>query len=406
MELSECSTMRLGEGAAAADLAERVCRAYDVVVVGGGITGCATAYYLARSGARVGLFERFEIGSEASGRNAGSLHGQIQFEPFKRRGEAWARGFLPALQLLLGSLELWRALEGELGADVEVKANGGLLLADNAAQLRLIERKVALEREVGVASEVISRTELIDMAPYVSASVLGAGFSPVEGKANPMTAVPAFARKAAEAGAAIFTRSPVLALEPRAGGVLLRLPGLLVRAERAVLVSGDQLAEHAASLGTPLPVSREPAQVAATEPLEPFIDHLVYFAGERLTLKQARAGTVLIGGGWPARTEQGTGYPLVDPASLRANVSVALHVVPRLGEVLVLRSWAGIGNGTPDELPMIGPLPGEGRAIVGLFPYMGFTAGPLMGRVLADLALGRDPGLDLTPFRPGRFASP
>jgi sarcosine oxidase subunit beta len=395
----------LGEDLGAAGAEATGCPAahYDVAVVGGGITGCAAAYYLALSGARACLFERSEIGSEASGRNAGSLHGQVQFEPFKRRGEAWARQFLPALELLLSALEVWGSLEEALGAELEVKAEGGLLLADSAEQLRLIERKVALEQEVGLASEVVSRRDLIEMAPYVSTSMLGAGFSPVEGRANPMLAVPAFARCAVEAGAEVFSRSPVLAIERSARGALLRLPGRHVSAERVVLASGDQLAEQAAALGAPLPISREPVQVAATEPLEDLIDHLVYFAGERLTLKQARAGTVLVGGGWPARTEPGTGYPLVDPVSLRANLSVALHVAPRLGEVLVLRSWAGIGHGTPDELPVIGPLPGEAWAIVGLFPYMGFTAGPLMGRALADLALGRDPGFDLAPFSPGRF---
>jgi sarcosine oxidase, subunit beta len=171
-----------------------------------------------------------------------------------------------------------------------------------------------------------------------------------------------------------------------------------------VLASGRELSAQAATLGARVPITNEPVQVAATEPVEPLIEHLVYYAGAPLTLKQAWAGSVLIGGGWPARTDPVTGYPLVDMGSLRSNLAVALHVTPRLRDVLVIRSWAGVGTGTPDERPVIGRLPAVTRVLVGLFPYLGLTAGPLMGRVLADLALGRDPDIDLEPFRVGRFS--
>ena len=109
---------------------------FDVAVVGGGITGCATAYHLARAGARVVLLDRSEIGTEASGRNAGSLHGQIQSVSYQQKGPKWARDFLPALAFVLGSLAIWRGLSDELGVDLEVKTNGGLLLVDDPTQLR------------------------------------------------------------------------------------------------------------------------------------------------------------------------------------------------------------------------------------------------------------------------------
>src|SRR5579863_1575172 len=91
---------------------------YDVAVVGGGITGCATAYHLAAAGARVVVFERSDIGTEGSGRNAGSLHGQVQYASFNRHGTKWAREFLPALTFLLRALDLWRGLSAELGEDL------------------------------------------------------------------------------------------------------------------------------------------------------------------------------------------------------------------------------------------------------------------------------------------------
>ncbi|MHB1986452.1 MAG: NAD(P)/FAD-dependent oxidoreductase [Acidimicrobiales bacterium] len=379
---------------------------YDVAIIGGGITGCSAAYHLARSGARVVLLERFEVGTEASGRNAGSLHGQIPHEPYCSLGEHWARSFLPALQFLLESLERWRQLSSVLGSDLEVVTNGGLLLVENSEQLRLVERKVELERSAGLASQVLSRADVVSLAPYVSDRILGAGYSPVEGKANPMLAAPAFAAAAAQAGAEIRPRTRVVHLEATEACLrIITVPGGEVRADRMVLASGNELAAHARHFGAELPISTEPVQVSATEPVEPVIGHLIYFAGARLTLKQARAGSLLIGGGWPARLDPVTGYPLVNVSSLRDNLAVAIRVSPRLADVLLLRSWAGIGNGTPDHRPILGPLGPEPRVLVGLFPYMGLTAGPLMGEVLAELALGRQPSSDISSFSSDRFLS-
>lgn len=385
---------------------------YDVAVVGGGITGCATAYYLAQAGASVVLLERGEVGTEASGRNAGSLHGQIQREPFERLGAQWATAFLPALEFLLSSLQIWTSLSEALGADLEVQTNGGLLLADEVGQMRRIEEKVRIERRIGLDAQVLSRSDVLTLAPYVSKHVIGAGFSPVEGRANPMLSAPAFARAAARSGAEMRARCRFMDLDACGEVIRLKIADRrfssiqVLEAERLVLASGDALAQHVESIspGLAIPITSEPAQVAVTEPLQPFVRHLLYFAGQRLTLKQAEAGTVLIGGGWPARREARTGYPLVNVDSLRANLAVAVGVVPRLASALVVRSWAGIGNTTPDLRPVLGPLRNNPKVLVGLFPHMGFTAGPLMGKVLANLAIGCTPGFDIDAFAPERFA--
>jgi sarcosine oxidase, subunit beta len=300
---------------------------------------------------------------------------------------------------------LWRGLSEELGVDLEVKTNGGLLVVDDLEQMRRVEEKVAIEREGGLDARLLSRHELQQLAPYVASTMIGAEHSPVEGKANSMLAAPAFARRAVQAGAHIRTRVAMLGLEPGAQHVRLITERGDIAADQVVLASGTQLSAQAANLGAQLPITNEAVQVAATEPVEPLVEHLVYYAGAPLTLKQARAGSLLIGGGWPARTDPVTGYPRVDLSSLRSNLAVALHVAPVIGNVLVLRSWAGIGTGTPDERPVIGRLPGAERVLVGLFPYLGLTAGPLMGRVLADLALGRSPGVELEPFRVDRFSA-
>lgn len=380
-------------------------RRFDVLVVGAGITGCAAAWHLTRAGATVAIVDRSSVGTEASGRNAGSLHGQIPQELFFGEGEAAARRFLPALSFLLGALERWQHLSEELGTDLEVATHGGLVLIDDPERMRRAERKVLLEAEVGLPSRLLDQKEVQAMAPWISDTVLGATFSPVEGKANPLLACPAFAAAATASGAVICADTAVQAVEADRYGVRCQTTAGSLEADHVLLTAGDGLRPLARQLGVDLPVTTEPVQVAVTEPVEPVVHHLIYHAGQRLTLKQATTGTLLIGGGWPARLEPGTGYPCVDLHSLRANLAVALRVAPFLADVLVLRSWAGIGNGTPDLLPLVGALPGAPRVLVGLFPYMGFTAGPLLGQVLADLLLGRPPAHEVGPFDASRFAT-
>ena len=155
-------------------------------------------------------------------------------------------------------------------------------------------------------------------------------------------------------------------------------------------------------LGVPLPIFGEPIQASVTEPVEPLVSHLMYFAGGALTLKQSRVGTVLIGGGWPAEVDA-SGRARVAPRSLDGNLRIARRVVPAVAGLRLVRTWAGFVNGTPDWLPVIGEAPAVPGLFVGAFPYMGFTAGPLVGRELAALVLGGTPEHDLTPFRIDRF---
>ena len=142
-----------------------------------------------------------------------------------------------------------------------------------------------------------------------------------------------------------------------------------------------------------------------TEPVAPLVRHLVYFAGERLTLKQAAVGSVLIGGGWPSKPDPETGKPAVSYDSLHANLRVAQHVVPALARVRLLRVWTGICNGTPDHRPILGELEDVPGFFVAAFPFLGFTAAPLMGKLVADLARGRTVAYDLVPCSPARFTA-
>ncbi len=376
--------------------------ACDVVVIGGGITGCATAHHLANAGIDVVILERSELNTQASGRNAGSLHGQIQYEPFVCLGEQWAREFLPALRLLVDSVGLWRTLSSQLGVDLEVAINGGLIVAETHDQLERLRRKAAIERAAGFDVEVLDQAQLRDVAPYVSPRMVGAQLARDEGKANSLLAAPAFAASARRAGGRVLTRTGVTGVSTRAGGFTVSTSRGQLDCARLVVTTGADLATLVAPFGATLPITAEPVQVSVTEPVAPLVHHLVYFAGGRLTMKQTRAGSLLIGGGWPADADQ-EGNPVVSPASLRANLRLATAVVPAVHHALLLRSWVGVGNGTPDHRPIIGEIPGTEGLFVGMFPFMGLTAGPLMGQLLAELVQDHPVDRDLTSFAPQRF---
>jgi glycine/D-amino acid oxidase-like deaminating enzyme len=377
----------------------------DLLVIGGGVSGCATAYELARRGVRATLLERSDLNTEASGRNSGSLHGQIQHEPFVELGEDWARRFIPGLLMLRRALRRWGSLSEELETDLEVVTRGGILVADSERQMADIARKVEIERGVGIESELLDRDRILELAPYLSDRVVGGELCPSEGKANPLLAAPAFAGAATRLGARVLTGTRVLGLDRDGAGFRVGTDRGAFAAERVVLCGGVQTAELAATLGVELCVGGSPVQASITEALEPTIGHLVYFAGEKLTVKQTSSGGVLVGGGWPSHPATAERPARVSLDSLRENLRVARHVIPVLGDARVYRTWAGVGNSTPDHLPLIGevePVPG---LFVGTFPYMGFTAAPEVAAALADLVTGSAGEHDLAPFSPARFAS-
>lgn len=375
----------------------------DVVVVGAGITGAATAHALAVAGTDVLLIDAHDPATRASGSNAGSLHAQIQHEPFCTLGDEWAKAFLPALGLLDESLRVWRQLSQELGVDLHVYTAGGLLVASDPEQMRQIARKADLERSIGIEVDVLDASELRIVAPYVSDKMIGAGLWHNEGKADALSATNAYVTSAQRHGARVSFGPKVLAVTPG------KSPDSLdvltdrgsIRSRRVVVATGADSAPLVEALGKSLPISSDPMQVSVTQPVEPLIAHLVYFAGARLTIKQSSFGHLLIGGGWPAKRVNDS-YATVDPSSLVSNLALACEVVPAVSSSYILRTWAAFNNGVVDQMPIIGELiPG---VIFGTFPYLGFTAGPMMGRILAALALGIDPGIDISPYSPDRFA--
>jgi sarcosine oxidase subunit beta len=369
----------------------------DIVVIGGGLAGCAMTYFLAREGVDVILLEEHDLNSQASGSNSGSLHAQIPYEPFVSDGESFARAFQPVVPLMLQSIELWQRLERELDTDLEVNISGGILVADSEAQMRTIRRKIGFERAAGLPVREVSAAELRSIAPYLG-QVIGGSLCSAEGKANPLKAGPALAAAAERLGARIVRSQPVIGASAETSGFLIQTRNRTIRARRVVNCAGAQAGRIAAMVGLTLAIEGFPIQASITEPIQPLVSHLIYSAGDRLTLKQTRHGGVVIGGGWPARLNPDNGRLSVDAASLPPNLRAAVKLIPALASVHLLRTWPALVNGTADWRPIFGApsrLPGFFTCI---FPWMGFTAGPIAARLVADLIMGRKPPAAFAQF--------
>jgi sarcosine oxidase, subunit beta len=370
----------------------------EVLVIGGGLAGCSVAYFLAKAGVDVHLIERRDLNALASGANAGSIHAQIPHPEFLRLGPSWARAFAPTIPLMLESIKLWGTLDEELGADLEFALDGGLLVGRTEAQMRDIERKVAIEREHGLSVEMLSRQDLRQIAPYLSDDLVGGSFCKTEGKANPLAVTPAFAQAAHAHGAKLHLRTELQAIAREGARYVASTTIGKIVARRIVNCAGADAGIVSAMVGLKLPIEGFPIQVNVTEPVAPLVPHLVYFAGGKLTLKQTRRGAFLIGGGWPAKFDAALGRPLVDPGSVRANLMLATSVVPALAQVHLLRTWPAVVNGTPDWRPILGEVPHSPGFYMCCFPWMGFTAGPLCGRSIAELILGHGLAPKIAPF--------
>jgi glycine/D-amino acid oxidase-like deaminating enzyme len=386
---------------------------FDVVVLGGGLVGCAAAYYLARRGASVRLVERGDLNREASGRNAGSLHFQLEYRLI-RYGDELASQFAQIIPLSLVAIEDWRGLEAELQADLEVGMHGGLIVAESDAEVALLEKRQALQEKWGLESLLLSASEVRRIAPYLSESVIAAGYFPHEGHANPRLVAPAFVRRAEALGASIQSQTRVTALLRDGAEWLVTTVDRAGRTQDvsagAVLnAAGAWAGEIGALAHLHLPIFAVPLSMNVIERAAPLIPHLVQHASQRLTLKQVAAGNILVGGGWPGRfaregsamTTQRRAEPVVE--NVMTNLSLAARLVPAMGGLHLLRSWTGITGITTDQMPLLGEVP----EAPGFFVAAGgaaFTHGPTYARLISESMLEGRSSASIDLYSPARFS--
>lgn len=373
----------------------------DVAIIGAGLVGCSTAYYLAKGGVDVAVIDRGSINREASGANAGSLHLQVYIHP--HFPDDWIDRIRPTIELMREGQKSWATMEERLGADCGIHLGGGLWVAENAEEMKLIERKVVAENALGVMSEIHDRAGMLQRAPYLGEHVIGGSFLVGEGYANPLLVTPAHVNAAKRHGARFFTDTPVAAISRERNGFVIETNRGRFHAGQVVSAAGAWTAPLGRMVGLNLPVSGSVAQVSVTDGRPNImLDHMLQHVGLGLTLKQSRQGTYIIGGGWPGlydrlRDRKNPGYD-----SIVGNAWVAARTVPDTARANVVRSWGGMGSGSIDGLPIIG----ESSAVRGFhvaYAPLGFTMGPITGQLFAEKFLTGDASLPLAPYTPDRF---
>ncbi len=375
----------------------------DVAVIGGGLVGTATTYYLAKGGVDVALLERnAAINREASGVNAGSLHLQIYLH--SHLPPDWRQRVAPGVVMLREAAKLWATVETELGQDCGVRLGGGLWVAETEEEMVRVRDKVRIENEYGVMSEVLNRNEILSVAPYLGPHIIGGSFLKGEGFANPLLTTPAYARSAKKHGARIVTDAEIKSIErERDGRFSLNTPRGIFRARRVVASAGAWTSEIARMVGLTLPITGVVVQVGVTEGRPSImLDQLVQHVSRGLTLKQWPQGGFVIGGGWPGLYDRDTRKKSPALDSLIGNMAVLMRTVPESAGAQLVRSWAGVGTGTQDGLAVIG----ESDRVKGFYVSwapLGFTMGPITGKLFAEHFLGRESTLPIDNYSPNRF---
>lgn len=428
---------------ASAPLEERA----DVVIIGGGIVGCASAYYLARRKVRVVLLEKGAIGGEQSSRAWGFVRQQDR-DPAE-------------LPWMVAGNRLWRELEGELGAGMDWNPGGLLALARTAEDLAHYEERAVLERDAGADSRMVSPAQAAALLPQLAGPVLGGLHTPSDGHADPTKSTLAFAAAAQGLGATLRHHCAVEGFTLQAG----RIAGVRISdgkgvegeiaTERVLCAAGAHAAVLGRMLGLNLPVRSVRSTVAETEPVPRFTDLAV--RGLDVAFRQTPTGSLVLGRvsansadhdltlesfrnlGWflpnffknrdlvrvhlgrplladIARALPGSNArrhpfahtvdvePPPNPKSVEFSRRALMRHFPSLGEIRIARSWAGIIDTLPDILPVLGETPVPGFHFATGFSGHGFAMGPIVGQQMALLLSEGSATIDMAPLRFSRFA--
>lgn len=357
----------------------------DVLVMGGGLAGLCSAYYLARDGADVLLAERDEAGMAASTANAGSLHVQLLSYDFNDETPEDGGQAAHTLPLAPRSIGLWKEIAAEVGEDLGIRTEGGLMLAEDAAGLDWLRRKSAMERRWGIESHVLGANELRSLAPALSEHMVGADFVPAEGYGDPLRGTMAVLQLAQRSGVRLLRGAEVLSIERNGSAWHVQTSKGEIIAGRVVNATGPWAARIGRMVGLDLPVTGTVQQVIVTEPAPPMTKHLIALANRHLSLKQQASGGFLVGGGWFGGFDPASGRTHNLRRNIEGNLWVCARVLPVLRSLSFVRCWTGI-NPAIDRAPILGEAPG----LPGFFNAVsanGYTLGPIIGRLTADTML-------------------
>jgi glycine oxidase len=366
---------------------------HKILVVGGGVIGCATAYELAKAGCAVTLLERATPGAEASGAAAGML---------ARLGESAATSFR---DLAAASWRLFpdvaRELKDRTGIDVEHVTRGTIYPLYSAHDVREAEARASLAMGPELGVEAWDRAELQTQEPALSAKVSGAMFVRGDHWVNNQRLVVAYAQAAAGAGVNLVTGcavSRVVVENGRVRGVVAE--GEPFDADAVLLAAGAWTGALAASFGQRLPVEPRRGQMVALTHVPPVIKHCIH--GDAVYLVPRPSGELLIG----ATVERVGFQRAVTAEGVAGLLGAAIELVPALATLPISRTWYGFRPWAPDSLPILGPWPGiEGLWVATAHFRNGILLAPITARLISEWIVTGRSSIAVKDFLPDRFVA-
>ena len=368
----------------------------DVLIIGGGISGAATAWDLASHGIRTTLLEAGELAGMASG---WTLAGVRQ------------SGRHPAeLPLAVAAVRRWADLADELSADVEYRQHGNLRLALTEEDIPNIRQVVADGCAAGIAMEFLDGNDAVrEVAPALATDLPAASWCPTDGHANPSKTVHAFADAARRAGAEIREHTSVRGLVTDGTRVTgARLDNETIEAGVVVVAAGVYTLHLLAPLGVELPISITQVPAIQTIPMAPTLAQVLGQAGGGVALRQQVSGHFRITG--VAELWDGNDHTRdsVQPRlrQIHALTAAAARLVPGLADARLNTTWGGLIDQTRDALPVIERAPEVDNLVYATgFSGHGFCLGPVTGEILAGLATEGTTSHPIEPFARSRFST-
>jgi sarcosine oxidase, subunit beta len=368
----------------------------DVIIIGGGIMGAATAFFLRKRGVSVILLERGLIGQQASGVNFGNT---------RRMGRP-----IEELPLSNRSRETWLKFKELFGEDVELLLNGHLRAGFTPEHEERMAKYAQDAKDFGLDMQMLSAKALHERFPYLGPEITAGCYAPHDGHANPRLAAPIIGRAAVREGAQVFENTEIVSVEKDGEDFrATAADGRTFRAPVALITAGAWGNRISTRFGEPVPMIAKGPQMCVTEPVPyaigPTIGAIADVFEQVVYFRQVARGNIVIGGGGhePVDLENRRAY--VNPSRTLYKLKNAPRVMPAFNHLNIIRVWSGIEGYMEDSRSVMGPsarVPGLYYAFG--FSGEGFQLGPGVGDVMAELIHTGSTTTPIERYHIGRFA--